>query len=67
MANCDGYMNLSHQEKLVTTGRLLHLFQNDQDAFRDFSSIVRGADQNGKFDSLTILPERQNDNHETIR
>ena len=57
MANCIEYQNLEMQEKLVLIGQLIHLLQNESDYFRDLSSIVRSAAQQGRFADVKILPD----------
>ena len=64
MAHCDEYQNMSLQERVVLLGTICHLVQNDSDSFIAVSSMIRSASQQGKLDAVTILPERQQDNHE---
>lgn len=62
MAHCKEYQEMDLQARVVLIGSICHLVQNDSETFAAVSSLIRAAGQQGKLDSVTILPERQQDN-----
>ena len=59
MANCKEYQELDFQERLKAIGSIVHLFQNDSESFVAMSSMIRSAEQQGKLDDVTILPDHK--------
>lgn len=60
--NCQEYQNLDTQQKIVLIGRIVHLAQNNSEAFLAMSSMIRSYAAQGEFEGVQILPERQQDN-----
>ncbi len=57
--NCPGYQNLLPQEKYDRLGKLIHLYQNDQDFFNSANKEIGIATRFGLFDGVEIMPPRQ--------
>ena len=57
--NCQAYLNLSTEEKVKMIGEIIHAMQNDPVAFMTCRGIINGARARGKFEGVTILPERE--------
>lgn len=54
---CDKYDSLSHMQKIVYVGELLHSCQSDDDIFLMGLSLIELARQKGLLDGVIILPE----------
>jgi hypothetical protein len=66
--NCNEYQELDNRERILFIGRLVHLVQNDSDAFIAASSMVRSAEDSGLFERVDFLPEKKNaDDLELVR
>ena len=55
--NCEEYQALDPKEKIQLVGKCVHLLQNDSDAFKAISSMVRNAEQLGAFEEIKIMPD----------
>lgn len=64
MANCKEWQETDLQDRIQITGKVIHLLTNDTESFIAMTSMIRSAEQQGKLDSVTILPERIEHNHE---
>jgi hypothetical protein len=63
MANHNLYLELSHQEKFVKIGKLIHLYQNSTVAFEAMEHILAAAESVDYFKEVKINPttdEKQN-------
>jgi len=61
MANCKEWMTLETNEKIQLTGKLVHLLQNDTEAFKAFSAMVETAEKVGIFENVRIAPQSKNE------
>lgn len=64
---CKNYDSLSHMQKIVYVGELLHSCQSDDDLFLMGLSLIELARQKGLLDGVIILPETNeiNETNET--
>ena len=53
---CHSYDQLTIVEKRQFIGKLMHLIQSDEKAFIEADQLIREADKDGIFKSVTILP-----------
>ena len=58
---CPEYSDLTIVEAYQLVGKAIHLLQNNSEAFKAISSMVRQAENNGEFDNVRILPETTTD------
>jgi len=58
---CKKYDSLSHFEKIVYVGELLHACQSDDELFELGNEIVFIAKMKGIMKGVIILPENKND------
>lgn len=56
---CKTYDDLTIPEKVQLIGKVIHLLQNEEAICRTFMSIVRGAEQQGLLNNVTIVPENK--------
>lgn len=54
---CKNYDSLSHVQKIVYVGELLHSCQSDDELFLMGLSLIELARQRGLLDGVVILPE----------
>ena len=48
---------MDSRDRILLVGQVVHLLMNDPDSYIAMSSMVRQAENNGIFDSITILPD----------
>lgn len=63
MAICKNYEELTPFERVEFIGKLVHAVQSDEQAFNSANTIIGYSEENGVFDGVTILPERENINN----
>lgn len=56
---CENYNKLSHAEKIVFIGELIHVVQNDNDYFDHAKKIIEIARESNRLKNVTILPTNQ--------
>ena len=54
---CKNYDELSHVQKIVYIGELIHACQSDDHFFNLGEMIIESAKNNGTLDGVVILPE----------
>jgi len=59
--NCKEWSDLTIVDQYQLCGKAIHLLQNNSEAFKTISSMVRQAENNGEFDNVIILPETKNE------
>lgn len=60
---CKNYDSLSHVEKIVYVGELLHSCQSDDELFLMGLSLIELARQRGLLNGVVILPEGSQENN----
>lgn len=50
--HCQEYLSLPEEDQMLLLGKTIHLLQNDTDSFQAIASLVRSAEQSGKFDKV---------------
>lgn len=58
MANCQSWLKLSLQEKIEIVGKVTHLIQNSNVAFKAIEDIIKIAESVGVFKEVKINPSR---------
>jgi len=56
---CENYNQLSHAEKIIFIGELIHIVQNDNEYFNHAKKIIEIARENNRLKNVTILPTNQ--------
>lgn len=56
---CENYQQLSHAEKIIFIGELIHIVQNDNVYFDHAKKIIEIARDCNKLKNVTILPNNQ--------
>jgi hypothetical protein len=59
---CNKYEKLSHYERIVYIGELLHACQSVDYFFEQGEDIIKNAKRTGVFEGVIILPETINEN-----
>jgi hypothetical protein len=59
---CKKYDNLSHVDKIIYIGELIHIVQNDDEFYEMGVTLINKAKEKGILDGVQILPEVKNDN-----
>ena len=54
---CNSYDQLTIIEKTQFIGKLIHLIQSNEDAFKEADSLLNKASQQGWLNNVTILPK----------
>ena len=62
---CNKYEKLSHYERIVYIGELLHACQSLDSFFEQGEEIIKNAKRTGVFDGVVILPETNETEQET--
>lgn len=52
MANCKDFMSLDVDEQCIMIGQAAHLLRTDSESFAAIGSMIRSAQQQGKFDKV---------------
>ena len=60
---CDKYDSLSHMQKIVYVGELLHSCQSNDELFLMGLSLIELAKQKGLLDGVVILPDNDQQNY----
>lgn len=55
---CKNYDSLSHFEKVIFIGELIHACQFDDEMFEIGKNLIEKAKNKGTLDGVVILPER---------
>jgi hypothetical protein len=61
---CKNYDSLSHVQKIVYVGELLHSCQSDNELFLMGLALIDLARQKGLLDGVVILPNNEQKNYE---
>ena len=63
---CNNYNNLSHVNKIIYIGELLHAVQSDDDLFDLGNLIICNTKDKGLFEGVVILPDHLKDDDNNI-
>lgn len=56
---CENYDMLSHEEKIILIGEVVHILQSDNECFNKITMLLNEAQRKGVLDRVKILPERK--------